>query len=122
MPFGISNELLKPNIIGSDLLDSLLVIVNRAKSQSEVPKLFRLTALTSIYKQKGDKSSLLNDRGIFNVTKFRSMIDKLIYNDIYDSVDSNMTSSNCGGRKKRSIRDNLFILYAIINDALGSSK
>ena len=50
------------------------------------------------------------------------MIDKLIYNDIYDSVDSNMTSSNCGGRKKRSIRDNLFILYAIINDALGFLK
>ena len=33
-----------------------------------------------------------------------------------------MTSSNCGGRKKRSIRDNLFILYAIINDALGFLK
>ena len=77
-----------------------------------------LMVITSIYKQKGDKSSLDNDRGIFNVTKPRSIIDKLLYNDIYDGIDSNMSSSNCGERKKRSIRDNLFIVYAIINDAL----
>ena len=44
---------------------------------------------------------------------FRSVIDKLLYNDIYPGVDKNMTSSN---------RDNLFILYAIINDALGFLK
>ena len=87
-------------------------------TENEIPKPFRLTAITSIYKQKGDKSSLENDRGIFNVTKPRSIIDKLLYNDIYDGIDSNMSSSNCGGRKKRSIRDNLFIFYAIINDAL----
>ena len=30
---GFSNELFKPNIIGNDLLDSLVVIVNRAKSK-----------------------------------------------------------------------------------------
>jgi hypothetical protein len=46
----------------------------------------------------------------------------LLYNDINPGVDNNMTSFNCGGRKKRSIRDNLFILYAIINDALGFLK
>ena len=119
---GFSNELFKPNIIGNHLLDSLVVIVNRAKSETEIPKPFRLTAITSIYKQKRDKSDLSSDRGIFNVTKFRSLIDKLIYNDIYEKMDENMTSSNCGGRKNRSIRDNLFVLYAIINDALGFLK
>ena len=119
---GFSNELFKPNIIGNDFLDSLVVIVNRAKSETEIPKPFRLTAITSIYKQKGDKSDLTSDRGIFNVTKFRSLTDKLIYNDIYEKMDKNMTSSNCGGRRNRSIRDNLCVLYAIINDALGFLK
>ena len=33
-----------------------------------------------------------------------------------------MSSLNCGGRKNRSIRDNLFIVYAVINDALGFMK
>ena len=46
-------------------------------------------------------------------------MDKLLYNDIYDSVDSNMSSSNHGGRRNRSIRDNLFILF---NDALSFLK
>ena len=115
---GYSNELFKPNIIGGDLFKSILAIANRSKAETEIPRPFRLTAITSIYKSKGDKSSLENERGIFNVTKYRSIIDKLLYNDIYDGIDGNMTSSNCGGRKKRSIRDNLFIVYAVINDAL----
>ena len=29
-----------------------------------------------------------------------------------------MSDSNVGGRRKRNIRDNLFVLYAIINDAI----
>ena len=33
-----------------------------------------------------------------------------------------MSECNVGGRKNRSIRDNLFILYAVINDALGYQK
>ena len=115
---GYSNELFKPDNIGNDLFESLLVIVNRTKDNVDVPRPFRITSITSIYKQKGDKSDLKNDRGIFNVTKFWSIIDKLLYNDIYDSIDLNMSSSNCGARKNRSIRDNLFIIYAVINDAI----
>ena len=48
----------------------------------------------------------------------RSILDKLVYNDYYNIIDSNMSDSNVGGRKKRNIRDNLFIVYGIINYAL----
>ena len=50
--------------------------------------------------------------------KARSIIDNLIYNDYYDIIDNNMSDSNVGGRKDRNIRDNLFIVYGIINFAL----
>ena len=30
-----------------------------------------------------------------------------------------MSDCNVGGRRNRSIRDNLFVIYAVINDALG---
>ena len=60
----------------------------------------------------------MNDGGIFNVTKPGSIIDKWFYNEIFDGIDSNMSYSNCGGRKKRSIRNNVFIVYAKHNDAL----
>ena len=67
---------------------------------------------------KGSKSDLNNDRGVFNVMNVRSIIDNLLYNDFYDVIDSSMSDSNVGGRKNRNIRDNLFIVYGIINYAI----
>ena len=119
---GYSNELFKPGVIGDDLFDSLLNIINRAKYELSIPKPFRLTKITSIYKQKGEKSDLNSDRGVHSVTKFRSIIDKLLYNDKYQEIDRNMTDCNVGGRRNRSIRDNLFVINAVINDALGYQK
>ena len=46
------------------------------------------------------------------------IMDKLVYNDYYDTVDKNMSDSNVEGRKRRNIRDNLFIVYGVINYAL----
>ena len=33
-----------------------------------------------------------------------------------------MSDSNVGGRRKRNIRDNLFVLYAIINESVRNKK
>ena len=54
-------------------------------------------------------------RGVFRVTIFRSILDRLIYNDEYSNIDSNLTDSNVGARKNRNIRDNIFVLNAILN-------
>ena len=119
---GYSNELFKPGVIGSDLVVSLLNIINRAKYELVIPRPIRLTKITSIYKNKGEKCDLQNDRGVHSVTKFRGIIDKLLYNDKYQEIDGNMSDCNVGGRRNRSIRDNLFVIYAVINDALGYQK
>ena len=63
-----------------------------------------------------------NDRGVFSVTCLRGIADKLIYSDYYDIIDGNMSDSNVGGRHNRSIRDNLFIVYGIINNAINNKK
>ena len=42
----------------------------------------------------------------------------MIYNHVYDDIDRNMSCSNIGARKKRSINDNLFVIYGIINDVM----
>ena len=57
-----------------------------------------------------------NDRGVFNTVKIRALLDKLIYNDKSFIVDSNMSSSNIGGRKGRNIRDHLFVVNAILHE------
>ena len=74
--------------------------------------------IISIYKGKGDKLDLSNDRGIFIVNVFRSIIMKMVYEDKYEIVDNNMSDSNVGARKQMNIRNHLFVINGIINDVL----
>ena len=53
----------------------------------------------------------------------RSILDRLIYNDSYYTIDSSITDGNVGGRKDRSVRDNIFVISAVINSVKhGGSK
>ena len=56
-----------------------------------------------------------NDRGIFGLSVFKKIIDKLIYIEKYPLLDQNMSDSNIGARKKKNIRNHLFIVHGIIN-------
>ena len=119
---GLIYELFRPEIIGQDLLSSLLILCNNVKSQLLVPSFVTFTDITSIYKQKGERCDLDNERGIFGVSKVRSIIDKLVYQDYYEDIDDVMSDSNVGGRRRRNIRDNLLVLYATINEAVRQKK
>ena len=116
-PMGLVNELFKPGVAGLDLQQSLLMLCNKVKNECAIPAFMELTNITSIFKNKGNKTDLNNDRGVFNVMTVRSIIDNLIYSDFYDIMDGNMSDSNVGGRKNRNIRDNLFIVNGVINFA-----
>ena len=89
---------------------------NRIKDCKEYPDILKLSNITSLYKKKGERSSFDNDRGIFNTVKIRSILDKMIYNDYYDIIDSSMSSSNIGARKNWNIRDHLFVINAIFHE------
>ena len=65
---------------------------------------------------------LENERGIFIVTVFRSILMKLIYNDKYSIIESNMYDSNVGARRKKNIRNPIFVINGIIFDVLSSKK
>ena len=119
-PVGLVNELFKPGVAGSDVVDSVLTLCNMIKYEYRIPVFMELTNITSIYKNKGSRQDLNNDRGIFTVTCLRSIVDNLVYSDYYDIIDGNMSDSNVGGRHNRSIRDNLFIVYGVINNALSN--
>jgi hypothetical protein len=56
-----------------------------------------------------------NYRGVFRVQILRSILDRLTYNDSYYTIDNNLTDGNVGGRKNRSVRDNIFVISAVIN-------
>ena len=64
-PHYLINEIFKPGVIGVDLQKSLLVMFNRIKIEFTIPELMQLANIVSIYKGKGAKNDLQNDRGIF---------------------------------------------------------
>ena len=117
-PHGLVNELFKPGVIGKDLENSFLKLLNKIKDECLIPSFMELVNIVAIYKGRGRKNLLVNDRGIFIVNIFRSVLMKLIYKDNYDTIDSNMSDSNVGARKRKNIRNHIFILNGIINDVL----
>ena len=46
------------------------------------------------------------------------MLSKLIYNSIFEQIESKLSPSNIGARKKRSPRYHLFVAYAVVNETL----
>ena len=91
---------------------------NLIKKKQIYPDFLKPSNISSFYKNKGSKSDLNNERGVFVVVKLRSILDKLIYNDNYDIINKNMSDSNIGGRKGRNVRDHLFVINGIINDII----
>ena len=77
-----------------------------------IPEVMEFVNITSIYKGKGLK----------NVNILRSILLKVIYNDEYENIDSQMSDSNVGGRKRKNIRNHLFIVNGIINESIRMKK
>ena len=86
-PNGWTNEIFKEGVAGQNLKKSLLKLFNKIKNENFIPEFMKKADITTIYKGKGDKSNLENERGIFIVPVFRSLIMKLIYQDIYEIID-----------------------------------
>ena len=103
---------------GQDLKSSLLEFFNLVKEKQIYPDIFLPSNISSFYKSKGSKDDLNNDRGVFNVVKIRTILDKLLLKDKYEIIDKSMSCSNIGARKGRNIRDHLFVLNGVLNEAL----
>ena len=114
-PHGLRNEMFKVNAIGDDLKESLYLMCSRIKDTLEIPELLKYANITSIYKGKGAKNDLQNERGIFCINIFRKIILKIIYNEEYENINENIFDSNVGGRKRKNIRNHLFVVNGLIN-------
>ena len=121
-PNGWLNEIFKDEVAGKNLKISMLNLFNKIKLENYIPEFIRRADVATIYKGKGEKCDLENDRGIFLVTIFRSILMKLIYFDKYDKIDQSMSDSQIGGRKGKNIRNHIFVINGIICDVLSSKK
>ena len=119
---GYSNELFKDKCAGSDLKLATLKLMNHIKKVHKYPKAFQPCNITSLYKNKGSRKDFMNYRGVFRVTVLRSILDRLMYNDCYETIDENITDGNVGARKSRNIRDNIFVLGAVSNSVINGHE
>ena len=120
--YGYANELFTLSVAGDDLQRAVLMLLNKVKAKQQFPKAFEQCNITSLHK-KGSKKDLENYRGVFRVTVLRSILDRLIYNDAYETINENLTDGNVGARKERGVRDNIFTMGAIVNSVInGNSK
>ena len=72
--------------------------------------------------KKGNKLDLKNWRGIFVTSVLRTIFMKILHERIYQNVALDMTDSQIGAQKKKSVRNHIFVLNSIINDVLSSVK
>ena len=114
-PDGYANEIFLLDSAGEDLKLAILKLMNRIKDEQVYPDCLRFCNISSIWKRKGPKNIFKSYRGIFRIQVFRSILDMLIYVDEYPNIDKNLTDCNVGARKNRNIRDNIFVLNAVMN-------
>ena len=110
-PNGIINEIFFPDVMGSDLRLGLLSLVNGMKREIFFPEYVQLANISTIYKNKGSRMEMKNDRGIFILSVFRKVLDKLLYLDKYPDIDKNMSDSNTGAKKERNKESPIFSLW-----------
>ena len=112
-PNGLVNELFMPDNIGTDLKESILLMMNKIKHQLETPEFMELANIISFWKGKGPKDEIDSERGIFILSILRMIKDRMIYNDIVKVVE--MSDSQVGSRVEYNIRNHLFVLYSVMN-------
>ena len=63
-PTGLVNELFMINNIGDDLKKSILILMNKIKENVQDPKFMSMANITSLWKRKGTKDDIDNERRI----------------------------------------------------------
>ena len=122
-PHGLVNEIIKPGVAGQDFQQSLLLMLNKTKETLTIPDMMKVVNVAMIPKPgKQGLHNLENQRGIFLISVFCSVLMKLLLKDEYKKLDSYMTDSNIGGRAGRRIQDHLFIVNGILFDNASSKK
>ena len=97
-------------------------MMNLIQSSLFLPEYMQVSDNTSIFKLRGSRMELSNDRGIFILGVLRKILDKLIYLDKYPDLEIAMSDSNIGARRNKNVRNHLFIVYGVISSVLREGR
>ena len=120
-PDNYIRELFRDGVIGTDLKLSILIMMNKMKSQIAIPDALKHANITMLHKKKC-KLDLNNWRGVFVSSVLRLILMKLLHERTYPKVNESMTDAQIGARRNKSVRNHLFVLNSIISDVMSNSK
>ncbi len=100
---------------GQNVILYMCKLFNQILESKTIPEEWLKVAIKSIYKNKGKKEDLKNQRGLFLTQTTSKIFEKLILKRIRPNLENNMTDFQNGARTGRSSSDNLFLLRAIID-------
>ena len=67
--------------MGRDMKLALMSVFSQIKRDKNIPNALKYANITSLFKNKGSRLNLENDRGIFVVSAMRMILDTLIYQE-----------------------------------------
>ena len=106
----LKNEMLKRP--GETMVQFLYPLIKAIWKSESIPSRWNTGAITSIWKGKGDREILSNQRGITTSSAIGTIMDTLIDNRIASVVP--FTEAQGGGKTGAMTSDHLFILRAIM--------
>ena len=87
---------------GDDITKTLKHIFNELMRKGTVPKRWKQMKIKSIYKNRGERTKMKNQRGIFLTNIVSKVFERVLLNRNREKIDEATSEFQCGGRKGRS--------------------
>ena len=96
---------------GNKLQKSTLKLLNKIKEENGMPQQWTQVQISTMYKNKGKRKKLVNQRGIFLKQVLSKIYGKLNMNRAADAMES-INKCQAGGMRNRSTADPTYLLRA----------
>ena len=97
-------------------------MLNEVEKHVTISKEWEYMKIKSIYKGKGNKKEMNNQRGIFIINILSKLLERIMYTRNKENLRKGISEHQNGSMDKRNIYDNLFTLLAIIDDNKNHKK
>ena len=98
------------------MVDLIYPVIKAFWNEEEAPKQWNEGVITNVWKGKGDREKMENQRGITVSSSIGTTVEEIMTNRLMQTIQ--FTQAQAGGRKGGSTTDQVFILKAIITVAL----
>ena len=114
----IKNEFLKRG--GQNLVKSIYHVISIIWQEETVPSQWNESIITSVWKNKGDREMMKNQRGISVSSSIGMIMEEIINNRILETIQ--FTQAQGGGIKNYSTCDHVFLVRSLITYSMKMHK